>query len=143
MSSRIVNTKSAFAARLHEICEEQGLPLHGRQVALGQVMKVSQTAARKWLTGAGFPEVEKGIELARWGNVNFEWLMTGRGPKRGATIDTKALVLGEAIDAMPETMREQVLDYFRYKIETSSDSFIAQEQVARYVVAINAYKAKH
>jgi hypothetical protein len=77
---------AAFAARLAEICTDQGLTPRGRQAALVRMLKgrqvdVTQPAVKKWFDGDSLPDMEKCIEIAQWGRVCFEWLMTGRGPK--------------------------------------------------------------
>lgn len=75
--------RAAFSDRLHSILDErEQFPRgDGRQVALGRAFKVSQTAARKWLTGEAMPETTRIIEIADRFGVAFEWLVTGRGPK--------------------------------------------------------------
>jgi len=76
------DTRLAFAERLIEICTEKGLKAHGRQAALARLLKVTQPAVKKWFDGDAIPDTDKIIDLAVWGNVCFEWLITGRGPKR-------------------------------------------------------------
>lgn len=78
--------KRAFAARLNEALDDIGFPGKGagRQSALGTKMRVSQKGARKWLEGESMPATTRGMELAKWLNVNFEWLMTARGEKRNS-----------------------------------------------------------
>ena len=76
------DARLAFAERLIEICTEKGLKAHGRQAALARQLKVTQPAVKKWFDGDSIPDTDKIIDLAIWGNVCFEWLTTGRGPKR-------------------------------------------------------------
>jgi hypothetical protein len=76
------DARLAFAERLIEICTEKKLRPHGRQAALGRLFRVTQPAVKKWFDGTSLPDTEKTIEIAQWGGVCFEWLMTGRGPKR-------------------------------------------------------------
>lgn len=76
------DARLAFADRLIEICTEKKLKPHGRQAALGRILKVTQPGVKKWFDGESLPDTDKLIELAIWGEVCFEWLMTGRGPKR-------------------------------------------------------------
>lgn len=117
------------------------LPERGRQTRLGKRFGVTQTAARKWLSGDGLPEYEKSIELAAWAKVNLEWLMTGRGPKRGHLVDTKSLVIGEALSAMPPDERREVLSYMRFKLGESQRRF-ASDQLGRYDRAIEAFEGE-
>lgn len=77
--------RRAFAARLNDVCTDRRLPERGRQSELAKLFKVSQQAARKWLEGAGYPSIDTAREISRWGKVNFDWLMTGRGTKMSCT----------------------------------------------------------
>lgn len=73
-----------FSKRLNDLCDESGIPEKGkgRQLAVAKLFGVSQKAARKWLEGEGVPEYERCYTMAVHFNVNYEWLMTGRGLKR-------------------------------------------------------------
>lgn len=79
--------KEKFASRLHELCDDNGLPPKGkgRQQALKDhyksTLKISQVTAFKWLNGKAIPEMDKCIFIAKDWKVNFEWLMSGRGVK--------------------------------------------------------------
>jgi transcriptional regulator with XRE-family HTH domain len=77
--------KEEFAARMNEVADLLEIPKKGknRQKSFGNLFSVSQEAARKWLEGESFPSTEKAIQIAKRANVNFEWLMTGRGPTSG------------------------------------------------------------
>lgn len=68
----------AFSKRLHQICDKKSIPRHGRQTELGRIFGVSQKGARKWLEAESWPRWETLIQITEWGNVNIEWLMTGR-----------------------------------------------------------------
>lgn len=103
-------THSAFAARLNEICDDKGVPPKGRnrQAELGKLFHVSQKAARKWLEGEGFPTVPTGVEIATWGGVSYDWLMTGRGPKRPAEFasDPNTNRVLSLMETMPEYLKK-------------------------------------
>lgn len=73
--------RRAFAARLNEVCTDRQLPERGRQTILAREFKVTQQAARKWLEAEGYPSIDVAREIAKWGKVSFDWLMTGRGSK--------------------------------------------------------------
>lgn len=132
--------RAAFAARMNEICSDRGLPAErGRQSALAKAFGVTPNAARKWLLGDGYPEMEVAVRLAEWADVNIEWLLTGRGPKRAAGgVPTKSLVLGEAVEALPMTERQQVLDFLGYKIERTGAVF-TREKLARYMAMLDQF----
>ncbi|MFJ9531238.1 hypothetical protein [Herbaspirillum sp. NPDC101396] len=75
-----------FARRMNEICGDMQLPERGRQTALGQIFKVSQKGARKWLEGEAFPRWEHIVAITEWADVTVDWLVAGRGPKRLTTL---------------------------------------------------------
>lgn len=79
-----MDEKSAFAKRLNELCDDMNVPPKGknRQAHVACLFDVSQKGARKWLEGEGFPSTENLILIARWSNVRYDWLLTGRGSKR-------------------------------------------------------------
>jgi transcriptional regulator with XRE-family HTH domain len=132
-------TFDAFAARLNEVCADMALPEHGRQSQLARLLGVTQGSTRKWLTGIGYPEMEKIVHICEWSGVNVNWLVMGVGPKRPGLIDTKTAILGEAIEAMPSNERQQVLDFLAYKFERSAE-FFASDRLARYMKMIDAFK---
>jgi transcriptional regulator with XRE-family HTH domain len=131
--------KQEFASRLNELCDDMKLPVHGRQTALARTFHVGPKAARKWLIGEGYPELDLAISIAKWANASFNWLMTGQGAKREGHADTKVIVLGEALESMPEDDRQQAFDFIEYKIRRSETLF-AGERLARYLTMIDAFK---
>ncbi len=131
--------RSGFAARLSEVCDDMKMPSRGRQTRLAEAFKVTPKAARKWLTGQGLPELEMVVRIAKWGHVHMDWLLTGRGPKRGNLVDTKDLALGEMVKGLPAATREEIADYLSYKIERGVPS-LAQEERARYLQVIAVYR---
>lgn len=103
------------------------------------MFNVTPNAARKWLLGLGLPALEKGMSLAKWGRVNIEWLLTGRGPKRGNLISTRALVLDEMFVNLPPPERSESIAMLRYEIDKASP-LLAKEQAARYLTALDQYE---
>lgn len=93
-----------FSKRLNEACDDMGLPpkYKARQVELARLFDVSPRGAAKWLEGESYPAVNKCSEIAKWSGVCFEWLMTGRGPKRFDEIyPTRAIAhVAEVMQAM-------------------------------------------
>lgn len=109
--------KSAFAQRLNELCaESDDIPkkYEGIQVALGKRFGVSQKAARKWLEGEGMPTFAKCIEIAKWGKVHTEWLLTGRGPKY---LEPEESTPENGLSELPEHVLAPTLDFIRYQVE--------------------------
>lgn len=134
------NVKSEFAARLHEICDDMGLPkVRGRQTKLAQLFKVSPNAARKWLQGLGMPEIELAVLIANWAGVNLNWLLQGVGPKHGTRVDAKVLMLDEALHTLPREMGLDMIDNLRSKLERFG-KITADEPAARYSVMLDAYE---
>ena len=107
----------AFAARLNTLCDEPqyGVPApgKGRQVVLGKMFGVSQNAARKWLMAEGMPRQYMIERIAKHFRVNYEWLRTGRGPRRsdeGITlVDTEEIKLIRRYRSMTEEERQTYL----------------------------------
>ncbi len=130
----------AFSARLNEVCDDMGLPAHGRQTLLAKQFGVTQGATKKWLTGEGYPTMDKLVAVCEWAGVNMNWLTMGAGPKRTDAIDTKSLVLGEAIEAMHADDRQQVLDFIGYKFERSTSPLFTGDRMVRYLKMIDAFK---
>ena len=132
--------KNAFISRLQEICDDMGMPQgRGRPTLLAKQFNVTPNAARKWFLGLGFPEMELALEIANWASVNVNWLLQGSGLKRGTIVDTKAVVLGEAIESLPKDDKQQVLDFIEYKFQRSESLFVG-ERLARYLTMIDAFK---
>lgn len=133
-------SQTGFVARLNEVCDDMKLPTkHGRQTALAKVFGVTQGATKKWLSGASWPGFDNIVAICEWAGVNVNWLVMGAGPKRNDVVETKVLVLGEALEAMPQPDREQVLDFLAFKFEKSADLFVG-ERLARYMTMIDAFK---
>lgn len=75
------NNLQSFAQRLNEILDDIGVPKRGRLVTLARRFNVTHPSAKKWLDGNGYPDTDRLIELALWGNTSLDWLLTGRGQK--------------------------------------------------------------
>jgi transcriptional regulator with XRE-family HTH domain len=125
---------------MHEVCDDLGLPEHGRQTKLAALLKVSQQAVGKWLSGETYPEMPRALALADRAGVNVAWLLQGVGPKRGTKVDTKVLELGEALSEMPGDERQMVLDFIEYRI--SKSQLFTGERLSRYMTMLDAFKRK-
>jgi len=99
--------KTAFSARLNELCDEAGIPPKGknRQSLVGKKFKVSQEAARKWLEGESIPAYEKLVQICEVWDVNIEWLYRGHGQKR------------VTYDVAPNTPEDQLLKIMQHMTE--------------------------
>lgn len=81
------DSKSGFAARLNEALDDAEIPERKRRKTLAGWCGVSREAARKWLSGESRPETKRIDALAKYLDVNGEWLLTNRGPKRSSLVD--------------------------------------------------------
>lgn len=132
----------AFAVRLEEVCDDLGIARgHGRQAELGRRLGVTPKGARKWLTGQGFPELDKALKICELANVNINWLLQGVGPKRNDDEASVGLVLTEGITSLEESDKAAVIDYMRFKFGASQGWF-AEERRARYLHALDDLKNK-
>lgn len=132
--------KNGFALRLHEICDDMGLPKErGRQTKLAAVFSLNPNATRKWLHGVGMPELDMAVRLSSWAQVNVNWLLQGVGPKRGEKFDLKAAVIDEAIKSLPQDQGLDLIDNLRAKLERFG-KLTAEEPLARYNVMLDAYE---
>lgn len=133
--------RAAFAARLHEVCDDLDIPTHGRQTELARRFDLTPNAARKWLKGEGMPNLDVAIAIAGMAGVNVNWLLQGVGPKRVDYVDTKAFVLADAITALRAEDGQQVLDYLGYKIDRSGP-LITGPRLTRYRTALEAFRSE-
>lgn len=128
----------AFAGRLREACQDQGLPDHGAATMMAKKLRVSPQAAQKWFTGKSFPDMAKAIALADVLDVHVNWLLTGRGPKRSSSTDVDVQRLGEAVQEMPPAERRQVLDFIQFRIDRGQ-LFVGERQ-KRYMATLESLK---
>lgn len=81
--------KQSFSRRLHQVCDEHGLPVRGRRLALARIAGVSGEAARKWLSGESIPAMDHVSVIAGHFRVSAQWLLTGQ--RADAGVDAGAL----------------------------------------------------
>lgn len=130
-----------FASRLAEVCQDMGIPEHGRQTRLAELFKLTQRGVKRWFDGESFPGVDKAVSIATWANVNFEWLMTGRGTKkRDNTMLNEMRNILEILHNIPDGPKQDVLEFIQYRVERADPPF-ASDKAARYVKMIEGIKA--
>jgi transcriptional regulator with XRE-family HTH domain len=134
------NAKASFAARLTELCEDMGVAEWGRLRVLGKLFGVSPQAAKKWLDGQAFPSTETVLAIAAWGRVNINWLLQGQGPKL-ADAPAATITAAEGIEELPETDKQQVLEFMLYKFHQPQGWF-AEERLARLDAALDEIQKK-
>lgn len=133
-----VDVDEAFAARMHEVCEDLGIPERGRQTALAKLFGLTPNAARKWLLGEGMPELSLAVKIAQRAEVSVLWLLQGVLPKRPGRVEVRALLLDEILDALKPASRDELLGYLRFRV---SDQFgPTSPRTARYLRAIDSWR---
>jgi transcriptional regulator with XRE-family HTH domain len=133
--------KQAFAARLHEICDDMGLPKErGRQTELAREFELNPNAVRKWLLGEGMPELDMAVRVADWADVNLNWLLQGVGPKRAERFDFKAEVINEAIKSLPRELGLDLVDNLRAKLERIGKIKSGDTAPNRYRTMLEGYE---
>jgi len=95
--------RNEFATRLNTALDARAwVPKNkGRQIELAKKMGVSQGAARKWLEGESYPDLDKIADLALHLKINSDWLLTGRGDMdidRKPTSDINEALLAEVME---------------------------------------------
>jgi transcriptional regulator with XRE-family HTH domain len=60
------------------------------QTAAAELIGVKQPSVNLWKEPGGFPTMDNAVKLAARLDVNVEWLMTERGPKKPAPTDSYA-----------------------------------------------------
>lgn len=129
--------RAAFAARVHELCDELGIPNgHGRQTALGKMFGVTSKAARKWLLGISYPEMPLAVAMCDRAGVNLLWFLQGTPPKRGDRVNPAVAQLADGLERLPFEHRQAVLDHMRYQFERANGWF-TEEALARYMHSID------
>jgi len=133
----VQDIRQAFAARINEVCDDLQIPRgHGRQTALGKLFGVTPKGARKWLVGAGYPDMAMAVRIANAARVNVNWLLQGLGPKRGEHYDLRTVTITEGIEELPSEDRKQVFEFIRYKFD-KADGWFAEEKLARYMTVLD------
>jgi len=129
-----------FSRHINELCDDWGMPQHGRQTHLGAKFGVNPNTARKWLLGIGLPELEKSIEIANEAGVNIRWLLQGEGLKKGDKVDADAEMLKSAIEELPDHMRQASFDFIEYQL-VKADGFIAPGKLSSYIKLLEHLKS--
>ncbi len=134
--------KAQFALRVHELCDELGIPKgHGRQTYLGKMFDVTPKAARKWLMGLAYPEMALAVRMCVAAEVNLNWFLQGFGPKRGERSDSDTLRLAEGLDRLPMENRQAVLEFMRYEFQRA-DGWFTQDTLNHYLESIDQLKRR-
>lgn len=76
-----MTAKTDFAARISQVLNEKGFATRGRAQRIKREggFEVSDRAINKWLSGDAVPDHANKVKLAKYLDVSFEWLASGRG----------------------------------------------------------------
>lgn len=97
-----------------------GYPERGRQTQLALRYKVTQGATRKWFAAEAMPAYEISLDLCMRANVNYDWLMTGRGSKSADEYPVKDPRIAHVLKVM-ESMPEYKVDQAVKIIDTIAE----------------------
>lgn len=77
------SSKESFAARIREVLDEMGFTERGRAQRIKREggFTVSDRAINKWLNAESMPDHHNMEALAKYLNVQFNWLAAGQGDK--------------------------------------------------------------
>lgn len=94
--------------------------------------RITAQSLHKWAHGKSYP-TEANLEvLANYSGRSAVWWRYGLE----ADAAQNALRIGGVITSLPDPLRDQVIDYLRYKVASSAE-FLASEQIAEYVTTID------
>lgn len=101
------NNLQSFARRLNEMLDDVGVPRRGRLVMLARRYGITHPSAKKWLDGNGYPDTDRLIDLALWGNTSLDWLLTGRGQKHPTDLEVSK-DFQDAVELLRQASPEQL-----------------------------------
>lgn len=108
-----------FVVRLNKAMDAYGLPERGRPAWLAKQLKISVTAAQKYLNGSAMPKGSRYAELAACLRVNVGWLRDEHGPMKETAVEGSGSLLERLHAAwrlLPnDTVRLEVLHYIEHR----------------------------
>jgi hypothetical protein len=142
--------RQKFGQRMQEICNDRKAPErpYARENWLAEQMRpffeITSHAARKWLLGEAYPSPDKAEVLTNWGNVTYEWLMTGRGSKRPGDVPNNVVnesrahndYANESVEMsmlkavflqLPTDKQMEVIEYAQYQFHRQNDTNTSQK----------------
>jgi transcriptional regulator with XRE-family HTH domain len=107
-------------ARVSETLQERRLPTNQRFVA--KRLGVSQPAVALWNKTGGYPTMDNAVELAKLLDVNVEWLLTERGPKRPLPQDAPAQELWRIWSHLDDVTKGKLIGIASGSLQRGQDS---------------------
>jgi len=124
----MVEKAKGFAKRFEELRAGMSFQALSDAVYRKTGIRVSPQGMHKWAKGGG-ADPDKIELMAKYWGVSAAWLAYGVGDPN------KTPTLSDAVDALPDDSRREVLDYIQYKI-TRAEAMMAQEDRSNYVALI-------
>lgn len=99
-------TRTVWERILEALAER---PAEANQRWVAKKLGISQPAVALWNKPGGYPTMDNAVELARVLNVNVEWLLTERGPKRPIPQDATAQRLWDIWPELDEGDKRELI----------------------------------
>lgn len=120
--------KKQFSERLIRALRDSDLRDKAQKEQGKALGAVSGTTVHYWLTGQKMPDIAHAVLISKRLAVNFEWLMTGRGPMRlKEGISPQGLRLLAVFEGLPDKEKGEVLAYAAFVIDRMGDKPVSKE----------------
>lgn len=106
-------------ARVKEALAEAHLP--ATQAFVAKQLGMSQPSVSEWNLEGGFPTIQNTISLSKLLNVNVEWLLTERGPKRPLPQDPAAQRLWDIWSQLDDVTKGELIGIASGRLQRSSE----------------------
>lgn len=114
-----------FWQRLQQALEAAGVPKKQRtQVAIAHIAQVKQPTVSGWNKPGGFPEVERGVRIARKFGLCLDWLYSEIGPPLVGEYpsDEKARLLWKLWPDLKEEVKTDILGAARTSLRAETST---------------------
>lgn len=128
---QVSREKKKFSERFNRALRESDLAGKTQKEQGKALGDVSGTTIHYWITGTKMPDVPHGTIIAIRLNINFEWLMTGRGAMRiKEGISTQGIRLLSVFEGLPDKEKGEVLAYAAFVTDRLGDKPTSKELAA-------------
>jgi len=134
------STKEAFAARIHKVLDEMQFSERGRAQRIKREanFNVSDRAINKWLNGESMPDHHNIEALARYLDVNFNWLAAGQGDLKTQTPNTNSAGVDE--QSLLSSSSPSIIDLMNNLRELEKDNNLTPELVSLLNATVDTFK---